>query len=51
MPKADKTPNDRRSEVKNPTSEEYQKDYANREKLGHPLPEQPPLKDKQPDDK
>lgn len=31
----DRTPNDQRSDVKNPNNDEYEKDMENRENLGH----------------
>ena len=42
MPKISKTPNDQRSDAKNPNNLAYRQDYENRQELGHELPLVPP---------
>lgn len=37
-----KSPNDQRSDVKNPNNAAYEADRANREAQGHPVPPPPP---------
>lgn len=47
MSKKDRTPNDKRSDVFNPTSKDFEKDQQNRkwqEKNPDPTPPQPPKK-------